>query len=152
MLLETSTTFTASDITGLTGGTDTIGTYTSSTYTDLPRSLYGLDLTPTTASNTETFSFNSDRAPVWGDFYTAVSGPYYAWNSGFGSSDPDPAQTGPTNGVLDITSGSYQGYYLLVPDTTGSSSTPEPGSIFLGLSLLGLAVTGLRRRKPAKRS
>ncbi len=154
MILETSTTFTSTDISSLAGGTDAVGTYTSGTYTDLPRSVYGLELTPTSASNTETFTFNSDRAPVWGDFYTAVSGPYYAWNSGFSSTDPDPAASGPTNGALDITSGAYQGYYLLVPDTTGSggSSTPEPGSIFLGLSALGLAVGGLRRRKSAKRS
>ena len=151
MLLETSTTFTSSDISSMAGGTDAIGTYTSGTYTGLPRNLYGLLLTPGSQSNTETFTFHSDRAPVWGDFYTGVAGPYYAWNSGFLSNDPDPAGTGPTNGALDITSGAYQGYYLLVPDTTGGSSTPEPGSILLGLSALGLAGGAWRRKKMAKR-
>ena len=147
MLLETSTTFTSSDISSMTGGTEAIGTYTPWTpYANLPRSVYGLLLTPS-ASNTDTFTFHSDRAPVWGDFYTtAGTNTYYAWNSGFGTSDPDPAATGPANGVDDITSGPYTGYYLLVPDTTGGSSTPEPGSIFLGLSVLGLAIGGLRRR------
>jgi hypothetical protein len=156
MLLETSTTFTSSDISNMLGGTDSVGTYTSGTYTGLPRSLYGLLLTPTnTGTNDFTVEFNSDRAPVWGDFYAMGSQTPndYAWNSGFLSNDPDPAQTGPANGALDITSGSYQGYYLLIPDTTGSSgSAPEPGSLGLGLCALGLAVGVVRRRKAAKQS
>jgi hypothetical protein len=155
MLLETSTTFTSSDISSMTGGTDSVGTFTSGTYPNLPRSLYGLKLTPGSAGNTETFSFHSDRAPVWGDFYTQgdASYTYYAWNSGFASNDPDPVAGAPANGGLDITSGSPQGWYLLVPDTSGGggSSTPEPGSLGLGLCALGLAVGALRRRKAAKR-
>jgi hypothetical protein len=147
MVLETSTTFTSSDLSSLTGATDGTGpvTFTSSTYTDLPRSVYGLALTLSSQGNDETITFNSDRAPVWGDFYTyASSGPDYCWNSGFGSGDPDPAATGPANGALDDTTSPDTGWYLLIPDTTGSSSTPEPG-----LDLPGAERAGAGGQRPA---
>ena len=100
--------------------------------------------------------FNSDRQPVWGDFYSkdgtskddADQNVWNAvWNAGFGNPDTDPtapASDGPNAG------------HLLVPDTTGSEPpeppnppVPEPaGMVALGAGLMSLASLALRKRRP----
>ena len=76
-------------------------------------------------------SFDSDRAPIWGDFYAKcgnVGGTQNTlWNEGFLLDDPlDPAGDG---SVLN---------HILVPDTI-----PEPAT----LALLGLGGLLLKRKK-----
>jgi hypothetical protein len=78
-----------------------------------------------------TVSFDSDRAPVWGDIYAkcgAVGGTQNTlWNEGFVTADP---LDGPSDGsVLN---------HVLVPDTI-----PEPATV----SLLTLGALALRRKR-----
>lgn len=92
----------------------------------MPEDMYGikfnavLDATATTL----TLTFDSDRVPVWGDFYskdgkepgTDIFNTVY--NAGFGSPDSDPANP-PGNGSVQN--------HLLVPDTY----IPAPGAFML---------------------
>jgi hypothetical protein len=74
-----------------------------------------------------TFSFDTNRAPVWGDFF-AKGGQESAWNNGFG--------TAPTES-------SNFNHYIARPDTR--TSVPEPGTLLLlGAGLLATAC--FRRR------
>lgn len=81
----------------------------------LPSQLWGIKVTPPSASTSLTFSFESNRVPVWQNFYAkdGNAGPVYAYNAGFGSN--------------------AGGYFVAAPD----SVVPEPG--FYGLLALGLA-------------
>ena len=89
-------------------------------------------------STTLTVSFDSDRAPVWGDFYakngTDTEGTdIYLYNSGFSIADP----------LVPAASGSEQNH-LLVPDTV---AVPAPGAVFLGSVGLSLAGYLLKRKE-----
>lgn len=82
-------------------------------------------------SRTLVLQFESDRVPVWGDFYAKGGNDSYVYNSGLGSADPiAPAASGSLNG------------HLLVPD---SVVVPLPGAVVLGS--LGLGFAGWLRRK-----
>jgi hypothetical protein len=100
------------------------------------------------------FSFYSDRAPVWGDFY-AVDGYIWrykcgtgwykdynrAYNKGFGSPDSDPLAP-PDDGSFNC--------HILVPDTFddtpgGDNPVAEPSALAL-MVLSGLGLTARRRR------
>jgi hypothetical protein len=89
-------------------------------------------------TTTLSFSFETTRAPVWGDFY-AKDGQddsiwVTAWNAGF--TDTDPTEP-PDNGSLD--------FHILRPDTQ-QTPVPEPGTlVLLGAGLLGLWL--VRRKK-----
>ncbi len=96
----------------------------------MPGMLYGIKVTPPSESTSLTFSFESNRAPVWQNFYAkdGNDGPVYAYNAGFGSN--------------------AGGYFVAAPDSV-VTGVPEPG--FYGLLSLGLA--GLyfaSRRRAAK--
>jgi hypothetical protein len=89
----------------------------------LPSQLWGIKVTPSSAATSLTFSFESNRVPVWQNFYAkdGNDGPVYAFNAGFGSN--------------------AGGYFVAAPD----SVVPEPG--FYGLLSLGLAGLYLAARR-----
>ena len=97
---------------------------------NLPGPIYGLKFEPGSDSTSFSFSFISDRAPMWGNFY-AKDGTddhgtvdVYAYNTGF-------TLTG------------VNSYYAAVPDTL--TVVPIPPAVWLmGTGLLGLI--GIRRR------
>ena len=87
---------------------------------------------------TESISFTTTRAPVWGDFYSK-DGKFNpggiwvtAWNDGFSTSDTDPV-AGPSNGSLNN--------HILRPN--GTVLVPEP--ISSTLFIVGGATLGFRR-------
>jgi len=120
----------------------------------MPGDMRGLQVVATSFPGTTTlnWTFDSDKSPVWGDFYArgaeidinpcdpcgGVSIDHaYLYNSGFLADDPtEPA----ANGSLD--------FHLLVPDSAGSQEgpgvIPEPATSML--EAIGLLLI-LRRRK-----
>jgi hypothetical protein len=104
----------------------------------LREAISGIKINSGSDSTSVTVSFDSNRVPVWGDFF-AKDGQdkrseqwTYLYNSGFLADDPtDPIGDGSVNN------------HLLVPDTY---VVPAPGAVAMGS--LGLAFAGwLRRRK-----
>ncbi|MHB0914010.1 MAG: PEP-CTERM sorting domain-containing protein [Armatimonadota bacterium] len=101
---------------------------------NMPGDIYGLKFDATNGTFV-TIDFQSDRAPVWGDFYAkdgATDGVFSTlYNSGFTAADP----TAPAaNGSLDG--------HLLRPDAV----VPEPGTL-AGLIVLGGLLPAMRRRR-----
>jgi len=101
---------------------------------DMPTDMYGVKFVA--AQDFDEIAvvvrFDSDREPIWGDFYAKDGAQGGAWatvcNQGFQATDPtDP----PADGSIQD--------HLLVPDTT-----PEPGMLAL-LAAGGLAL--IRRRR-----
>jgi hypothetical protein len=143
LILETSNTFTLANLTGLTGAKlDSIGMQSvSSGNPGMPSDMYGIRLDPSTDNSLSmTWTFWSNRMPVWGDFYVKNGKENNACNqnttnnvqNGFTSSDTDP--TGPAaNGSLN--------FHILRPDTT---TVPEPTT--MGLILLGSWLVIKRRQ------
>jgi hypothetical protein len=103
----------------------------------MPEAMYGIKFEAGRDATNVTVAFDSDRAPVWGDFYSKDGRtPCAEWcslyNTGFTLGDYDPLAA-PANGSLQ--------YHLLVPD----SYIPAPGAVIL--VCIGTAITGAIRRK-----
>lgn len=102
----------------------------------IPGEMYGIKFDLNDGYLGVTVGFDSDRAPVWGDFYakdgSVIGGPVYAYNAGFLLTDP----------TIALHNGAEQGH-LLVPDSV--SVIPAPGALLL--SGIGLGFASLVRRR-----
>jgi hypothetical protein len=75
------------------------------------------------------FSFDSKRAPMWGDFYFKGGKASFAYNAGLANHA--------SNDILD---------FIVVPDTATIGEIPEPFSLLLlGSGLLGVTLLKSRR-------
>ncbi|NUM34795.1 MAG: hypothetical protein HUU50_09635 [Candidatus Brocadiae bacterium] len=107
----------------------------------MPEDLYGIKFDSAINSTTVTLVFDSDRVPVWGDFYAkcgATSGVINTvYNAGFTTLDPtDPV----ANGTL------YN--HIIVPDShTVAPPVPEPGTFWMALIALGFTYRFIAKKK-----
>jgi hypothetical protein len=100
----------------------------------LPKDIMGVEFTNLPGSTTVIITFNSTRAPAWGDVYLK-GGQQYVYNQGNGQHATD-------SNPLD---------FIARPDPAGADpvpETPEPGSF--GLASGGLALLGALVRRRAK--
>lgn len=107
----------------------------------IPGALFGLKFNTTGDPLVYSWQIETDRAPMWGDFYAKdgkTSGSdVYAYNINFGLTAPVYAQGVSANG------------FALVPDTfTGGPPVPVPAAVWLLGPALG-ALSAARRRPAA---
>jgi hypothetical protein len=140
-IVEVSDTFGGSNIWNAAGsfGRIEIQDYSGSNPSNpgMPGAAHGIKF-DNTIGTTVHIAFDSNRVPVWGDFYVKggkTEGTDNAlWNAGFALPDP----------LAPISNGSLDNH-ILVPDTI--NSTPEPASfVSLAAGLMGLLGLKTRRR------
>lgn len=118
-----------------------VGLHNPADNPNLPRNLYGIRLaTVDIDPKVLTISFDTDRAPVWGDFYArsyVVDGDFCAlYNYGlFKTPESDPLDP-PSNGSILS--------HVLVPDSVVMVQIPAPAAMLL--SVVGLPLAGWLRR------
>lgn len=141
MIVAISPEATENDFWNSNHGNLQVGTYqtTDPGNPGLPSDVYGLKIDVVDENNASSFSFDSNKSPVWGDFYIK-DGQYdgedvYAYNSTFGTADPtdDPA-----DGSIN--------YKILRPDSV-STTIPEPSTLLLLGSALAMAGSIRRFRR-----
>jgi hypothetical protein len=117
-----------------------VGLHSPADNPNLPRNLYGIEFCTVDIDPKElTIRFDTDRAPVWGDFYARS----YVFEGEFsslcnwglmGMPETDPSDA-PCNGsILN---------HVLVPDSVSIVAVPVPGALLLGA--LGASLTGWLR-------
>jgi hypothetical protein len=133
-IIEVSDTFTDKDLFSETGnfeGWNIEDFWEENGNPGMPGTVYGLKFDETWGI-TLIIDFDTDRMPVWGDFYAKdgkSDGVFNAvWNSGFGIPDPQ----------VRAHDGDEQGH-LLVPDTY----IPEPATV----TIFGLGSLLLKKRR-----
>lgn len=109
---------------------------------NLPRNLYGIELTTINIDpKLLTISFDTDRTPVWGDFYArsyVVNGDFCAfYNWGLLKTPESDPTDAPGNGSIRD--------HVLVPDSTSIVAVvPAPAAMLLGV--LGVPLAGWLKR------
>jgi len=135
IIIETSPSFTRADIIGIAGAAlECVELQkVQSGNPDMPSDVYGLRFSPNSETLDAQFSFFSDRAPVWGDFFAKGGHGDIAYNRGLTAQDCDPASA-PGNG-------SFQNH-ILRPDKS-SCVVPLPAASWAGM-VLGIAMAAVR--------
>lgn len=121
-----------------------IGTHSKWDNVNLPDDMYGIKLCAIRDPLSLTISFDSDRKPVWGDFYARsflVDDPVEDYantitNWGFSMNDVDPLCP-PRSGSVD--------HHVLVPDT-GTEIPAPAGAVLAGVGAVGAGWLRRRRR------
>ncbi|MBU4232791.1 MAG: hypothetical protein KKF43_09720 [Proteobacteria bacterium] len=147
-ILEVSNPALRSDFSGFNGiQVPYVGQYvpalweTGSSNLGMPTNIYGIKFSSDTdfvkaGTQIYTFSFDTLRMPIWGDFYAKDGnndGGNYAFNKGFG--------TDPGSDTEDFNP------WIVVPDSK-TAVIPIPGTVLLlGSGLVGLGLLRFRRRR-----
>jgi hypothetical protein len=127
-IIELSPGLLLSDLRNITSSNGSANELTVATHTEhdgnpgMPGPIYGLKVDDEPSPVQQTFSFEVNRAPVWGNFYAKdghMSGVnVIAYNAGFS------------------TASGASGYFIARPDTV---IIPIPAALWLGVALLGAA-------------
>lgn len=121
----------------------------------IPANMKGIKVDTSGDPLSITWSFCSDRVPVWGDMYAKdgkSGGPgggndVYLYNSGYNSNGPGGTDTDPDILANPAASGSVNNH-ILVPNSISDPQgppIPEPSTAVLGV--IGLVMVLWRRRK-----
>ena len=171
-IIEASPGMTLADVTGIENAQNVSVTTqaVASGNPDMPEDMYGIRFHPLEGGLFDwTWSFFSNRQPVWGDFYGRCGGKLGGINHAYNYNLTNSVETGfldpdsnnaiiddpdPANPAADGNSNNHFFYHILRPDSQGGGTQPEPDPTVpepCMMTLCGLAVVGvggyLRRRR-----